>query len=139
MSAETMIAVGFDGRHERCFARLAKWLVVGLLFAPLGSACAQQGATAAADPKADANSAELPAEAQKLLSFGDKELAVVFAVDRAGNTRAYYNGKAKKGASINFPQKKDELAGMTNITVFQTKNPKTCWIDGQGYQQCVEW
>jgi hypothetical protein len=139
MSTEKMIASGLCVEHERFLAGLAKWLAVGLLLAPLSSVSAQPPEQPPGQAPADSQSAALPEACADALKFGGSELAVVFAVDRDGNTKAYYNGKATPGHKTQFPKKKNEIANVTNISVFQTTNPTTCWLDGLGYQRCVSW
>jgi hypothetical protein len=62
----------------------------------------------------------------------------VIVLDRQGKFRAYRgrNTKGTKPIKDVLPAEIDEVIG---ITIFRTTNPKYCWTNTQGQQQCVEW
>jgi hypothetical protein len=116
--------------------------MLALVVLPVGSACSQEAAPPPAMEPNTNSPDPIPPDVMKQLSFGtESELAVVFAVNRKGEIKAYYNPKGKptpKG-QLKFPKKNDEIELTRSITLFQTKNPTTCWINSRGTQECVTW
>lgn len=62
--------------------------------------------------------------------------AVVFSVDRKGAIQAF-RVQGTKTESFKFPLPAATIKSMERITIFETANPKTCWIDGSGDLVCV--
>ena len=116
------------------------FLIVGGLI----SACANSGGQYGKEipqrvtVSGDANVGVLSADAVKELSLSDSELAVVFAVDKDGNMRAYRTDGSKAAVSLEFPLLADKIQHMSTITTFQTSNPKTCWTM-HGTLVCITW
>lgn len=119
------------------FRAVMRWSMLVLVVVPLGSACSQE-ATPPAGKSSSTDPEPLPEVAEQALAFGG-ELAVVFAVDRDGKVKAYYNKNTRPVKGNNFPKKKTDLTSTTSVSIFQTLNPTTCWLDTLGNQECVSW
>ena len=71
------------------------------------------------------------------------EMAVMFIVDRNGKvkpvvptTKATQEAKRCK---FKFPLHAGTIKDMDTLTIFATTNPKLCWRDSSGTDQCIEW
>jgi hypothetical protein len=71
------------------------------------------------------------------------EVAVVFVVDRSGKVKTIVpTNKATSGAKrcdFNFPLKADTIKDLNTVDVFATTNPKVCWRNSSGTEECVVW
>jgi len=78
------------------------------------------------------------AEIQKALSHNGQSPDVVFSITRNGSMQAF----VPKGAKLivpKFPLHADNIVDIDTITIYQTSNPKRCWKNGAGDEQCVVW
>jgi len=80
----------------------------------------------------------MDSEVTKALSHNGQSPDVVFSITKNGSIQAF----VPKGAKVivpKFPLHADNIVDIETITVFQTSNPKRCWKNGNGDQQCVVW
>ena len=89
----------------------------------------------------------LDAETSKIVAktarINTDQVAVIFVVDRDGKIKALTptnatTSKAKR-CNFKFPLKAGTLKNMDTINLFVTTNPKVCWRDSTGTDQCVVW
>lgn len=75
---------------------------------------------------------------QKALSHNETLPSVVFSVMRNGSIQAFVP-EGSKVIKPKYPLHANNLLNIDTITIFNTSNPKLCWITGAGDQQCVSW
>lgn len=64
--------------------------------------------------------------------------AVVFSIDKKGNMQAFrVKGTTSKPAK--FPLPAGTIQSMKTFTIFETTNPKFCWINTLGFLECIYW
>lgn len=78
-----------------------------------------------------------PTTAAKLMIDG-KLPAVVFSVNRQGELQSY-KIKGAKSTAFNFPLSAGKIKSVETITIFETTNPKTCWLGLSGARECIIW
>lgn len=79
------------------------------------------------------------ATAAKLMVDG-KLPAVVFSIDKKGAVQSYkINGNGTYLPSPSFPLRAGNITSIETITIFETSNPKTCWLTTSGATRCISW
>jgi hypothetical protein len=78
----------------------------------------------------------------KELSFGNKRLTMVVAVDEDGKIQEF-RAPGTKFFSVRDldkqPLKAGSIASFESLSIIKTTNPKICWPRGDGAVCCVEW
>jgi len=75
---------------------------------------------------------------QDALSHNNQKPAVAFSITRNGSIQAF----VPKGANVikpKFPLHADNILNINTITIYSTSNPKTCWKNSLGRDECVTW
>ena len=83
-------------------------------------------------------SKEISKETAEKIKVNGELPAVVFSVDKKGQIQSY-RVKGCKASECNFPLPAGDIKSMETITLFETSNPKTCWINSSGQLECIEW
>lgn len=79
------------------------------------------------------------ATAAKLMVNG-KLPAVVFSIDKKGEIQSYkVDGKGTLLPSPPSPLPAGSISSIKTITIFETTNPKTCWLTTSGATRCISW
>jgi len=72
------------------------------------------------------------------LKVDGQDPAVVFSINRSGAVQAFrVEGTTSK--IFKFPLPAGVIESMQTITIFETRNPKKCWINLNGALECIEW
>lgn len=81
-------------------------------------------------------------EVGKSLLFSNKRVALVFAVDEAGNVQVFRDAATKAfitGDLALHPLKADSIASFKSFAIIKTTNPKICWPTSDGTAKCIEY
>lgn len=71
---------------------------------------------------------------------GGVEPGIVFVLYDNGRIQAFRREDQKPMEyKLGQPIPAKEVLSMDNIAIIKTSNPKYCWIDGAGYENCVTW
>lgn len=129
IQAKTKIAVQAEIAKQRLTAKRESGrlrlpliaLTCGIFLAP----------TVSASESSEELTPMVPDDAEKALQFGDKkDLAIVIAIDEAGNHKIYRGKNLKNdGERTEFPIDAKDISSMDNITIFKT-NPWYIVING---------
>lgn len=78
----------------------------------------------------------------KELSFSDKRVTLVFAVDESGKVQEFRAHGTKTFTARDLerqPLKAGSIAAFESFSIIKTTNPKVCWPGNDGTTRCVEW
>jgi len=87
---------------------------------------------------AEGNVKVLSNAAEKDLTFSDKPLRVVFAIDASGKIQGFRTSK-ERSFPITKPFHAGDVEKIEMITLIKTSNPKWCYKTTSGDQDCIEW
>ena len=94
--------------------------------------------TLSAEPGAQRPTKEISKEVAGQIKVDGELPAVVFSVDKKGNVQAF-RVKGTTSKAFKFPLPAGTIQSMQTITLFETTNPKYCWINTSGELECIVW
>ena len=146
MSKQESDSLSFTNDSKPVFRRCSPVFVgalaaVGIVLAGCATA-GEKGYPASPRPGDAGGVPAFGAGTAKELSFSDKRVTLVFAVDENGKVQAFRAPGARAFTVRDLvaqPLKADFIEGFESCAIFKSKNPKICWPDRGGSTSCVEW